>query len=90
MKRDIRDTNAVNNGIGWIDYSDLAHAITVPMPCYKLNGDFWYEDDVPNGNTIAYHLSVTDATMAKGMPFYAVAPIQTYRETLRALLLAGF
>ncbi len=64
--------------------------IVVPCPCYRLNGDLWHEDDTPDGMSVAYHLSVTDATFIRGIPTHASVAIETYRATLKALLLAGF
>ena len=84
-------SNAINNGLGWIDYSDLAHAITIPTPCYRMNGDLWHEDEVPSGGSVAYHLSLSDATInSRCFPVHARSACLAYRETLRALLSAGF
>lgn len=64
--------------------------LTVSRPCYKLNGDLWHEDHTPTGACVSYHLSIPDNVFGQYTPHHILEALQNYRDTLRALLQAGF
>lgn len=68
----------------------LNELLTVPVPCYRLNGDLWHETDTPSGASVWYHTSLTNDTFGLYTPEHIRVALAQYRETLFALLLAGF
>ena len=68
----------------------LENAMTVECPCYTMNGMCWLETHTPTGVDVWYLLMFRDYLVARSTPAHAVDAVQNYRDTLRALLLAGF
>lgn len=62
----------------------------ISMPCYRLNGDLWFEMRELSANVIGYHLSIRGIEFRFGYPAHAFAAIQHYRATIDALISAGF
>ncbi len=68
----------------------LNELILIPVPCYRLNGDLWHEMETPCGASVSYHLSISNQTFGRYTPEHIRIALQEYRETLFAMLLAGF
>jgi len=63
---------------------------TVATPVYKTDGTLWHVHETPSGACIQFHCDMTTFSPIRWYPQHINDAISNYRDTLRALLLAGF
>lgn len=63
--------------------------LIVPRPCFRLNGELWFEEHTPTAADVTYHQILSGIVFPHVRPHIREA-LKAYNQTITGLIAAGF